>query len=172
MIKKIATALLCVALGSSLYAKDISISTKFIGLEVGYAGVQGDHFLEADYTGEDIEFGFRIGAQNNEWRTMFVFDYYDSSDHDQNIEKGLFIVDYFFIDGESTFKPYIGVNAGYANYESTLVEDSGLLYGGQIGFVIGATETIDLDLSYRYSLSDAEALDHIGSLVLGVHYLF
>ena len=99
MVKKIAVALLCVALGSTLYARDdISISNTFVGLEIGYAEVQGnvgtiDGFVLNDirqnFVGDyDIEFGIRIGAQRDQWRTTFIFDYYDSEDNDQNIEKG------------------------------------------------------------------------------------
>jgi len=55
MVKKIATALLCVALGSSLHARDISIGEKFVGLEVGAATIQADTagiFGETEYQGD------------------------------------------------------------------------------------------------------------------------
>jgi len=182
MLKKVAMTLLCMTLGSTLYAgEDIFTSKTFVGLEVGYAEVQGDvgylvddmEIIEPDFVGDyDVEFGIRIGAQNDEWRTTFIFDYYDSSDNDQNIEKGYLTLDYFLFSNGSALKPYIGVNVGYANYESTFVDDSGFLYGGQAGIVIDVAEMINLDLSYRYSLSDADALDHIGSIVFGVNYIF
>ncbi len=172
MVKKIAIALLCMSLGSSLYARDISESEKFLGLEVAQTELQADRFGEPDYDGDAVEFGFRIGAQTDEWRTMFVFDYYDSSDDDQNVEKGYLMVDYFFLKDENKFRPFIGVNVGYMNYESTLVEESGFLYGAQAGFVVNVMETIDLDLSYRYLLSNADALDHMGSIVFGINYLY
>ncbi|KYJ86334.1 outer membrane beta-barrel protein [Sulfurovum riftiae] len=181
MMKKVVIALLCVTLGSTLYAGDIFTSKTFIGLEVGYAEVQGDvgHMegdmvvIEPDFKGDnDVEFGVKIGAQNDQWRTTFIFDYYDSSDNDQNIEKGYLTLDYFVLEKESTVRPYIGVNVGYANYESSYVDDSGFLYGGQAGIVLEAGEMINIDLGYRYTLSDADALDHIGSIVFGVHYMF
>ncbi len=176
MVKKIAIALLCTALGSSLYARDISQSEKFLGLEVAQTELQADRFDAPDYDGDAVEFGFRIGAQTNTWRTMFVFDYYDSSDDDQNVEKGYLMADYFFLqdqlEGQNRFRPFIGLNVGYMNYESTDVEENGFLYGAQAGFVINVMETIDLDLSYRYSLSNADALDHMGSIVFGVNYLY
>ena len=182
MVKKMGMVLLYVILGSTLFANDYSSNSKtFIGLEVGYAEVQGDvgymindaAIIEPNFTGDsDVEFGFRIGAQNDEWRTTLIFDYYDSADNDQNIEKGYLTIDYFLLKNESEFRPYIGANIGYASYESTFVEDSGLLYGGQAGIVVNIAEVIDLDLGYRYSLSDAEALDHIGSVLFGVNYIF
>ena len=174
MVKKIAVALMCIALGSSLYARDdISTSRTFIGLELGYVEVQGDTFHELGYTGDyDVQFGVRLGAEKDEWRTTFIFDYYDSADNDQNVEQLLMTVDYFVLDNNSAFRPFIGLNVGYANYESTFVEDSGLTYGGQIGFVVDVAEMVNLDLSYRYSLSSLDAFDHVGGVTFGLNYLF
>ncbi len=181
MMKKVAMLLMGIGLGSSLYATEISESKVFIGLEVGYAEVQGsvgsmagdEVIIEPNFTGDnDVEFGARIGAQNGQWRTTFLFDYYDSTDNDQNYEKGLFTIDYYLFENDSAFKPYIGFNVGYANYESDYVDDSGFLYGGQAGVVIEVADMINVDLGYRYSLSDADALDHIGSVVFGVNYIF
>jgi opacity protein-like surface antigen len=174
MLKKIAVALLCAALGSSLYARDdISQSRTFIGLELGYVEVQGDTFYDIGYVGDyDVEFGFRIGAEKDEWRTTFLFDYYDSSDNDQNVEKFLMTVDYFILNNGSAFRPFIGLNAGYANYESTFVEDSGFIYGGQVGFVVDITDMVNLDLSYRYSLSGNDVFDHVGGVTFGLNYFF
>ena len=176
MVKKIVMVLLCTVLGNSLYAENISTGKGFMGLEVGYATVQGDVAglsPELDRDGDAVEYGLRLGSQTDEWRTILAFDYFDSSDDDQNVEKGYLMVDYFLLQGsESAFKPFIGLNVGYANYESTLVEDNGFLYGGQVGVVANVMENIDLDLSYRYSLSNADALDHVGSMVFGLNYFF
>jgi len=176
MVKKIAIACLCMALGSSLNAREMSESETFIGLEVGYTEVQGDRIGLLDNTDEDVSYGFRIGAQNGEWRTMFLFNHYDNSDTDQTVSQGLFTLDYFLLDNksssESTFRPYMGANVGYANYESTPVDENGFLYGGQVGFVVDVAETVDLDFTYRYSLSNADALDHVGSFVFGINYLY
>lgn len=178
MVKKIAMTLLCTVLGSSVYAGNFSTAKGFIGLEVGAATVQGDKAPDFfndnfDYEGDAIEYGVRIGAQTHEWRTTLAFDYYDSSDDDQNVEKGYLMFDYFFLaDEEAAFKPFIGANIGYANYESTDIEGSGFIYGGQVGFAYNVAESLDLDLSYRYSLSDADALDHVSSIVFGFNYLY
>ena len=185
MVKKIAIALLCTVLGSSLYA-DISQAKGFIGLEVGAAAIHADanrvFVRENNHRGSDAEYGFRLGAQTDTWRSMFVFDYFNSNDDNQNYEKGLLEVDYFFLSSnlsdDVSFKPYIGVNIGYMNYESdrTLymfsIDESGLLYGGQVGFAVGITDSIDFDLMYRYSITDAKHTDHIESFLFGINYLF
>jgi len=189
MMKKMAIALLCTVLGTTLYAReDISVSKPFIGLEIGYATVQGDvggffpGDVVRDYEGSDIEYGIRLGAQKEDWRTTLTFNYFDGTNdgYEQNYEKGLVSFDYFVInDKESGLKPYIGLNVGYANYESTNdIDMSGFVYGVQAGIVLNVAEKIDLDLMYRYTLSNATqedhdaSLDHIGSIVFGVNYIF
>jgi opacity protein-like surface antigen len=191
MIRKIAVALLCVTLGSTLYARDdISQSKPFIGLEIGYATVQGDvggffpGDIIRDYEGSDIEYGIRIGAQKEEWRTTLSFNYFDGNEdgNEQNYEKGLFSLDYLFLyanQGKSTFQPFIGINVGYMNYESTNnIDMSGFVYGAQAGLIFSITETVDIDVMYRYSLSNATqddrdaSLDHVGSIVFGINYIY
>ena len=190
MIKKVAATLLCIVLGSTLYARDdISQSSPFIGLEIGYATVQGDvggFFPEdiiRDYEGSDIEYGVRIGAKKDEWRTTLSFNYYDGKEdgYEQNYEKGLISFDYFFLysNEKNAFQPYLGINAGYMNYESTNdIDMSGFVYGGQVGILFSITENVDIDLMYRYSLSNATqddrdaSFDHIGSIVFGINYVY
>jgi len=189
MLKKIGTVLLSTVLMNTLYAQDDMVlhNKSFIGLELGYATVQGDvgGFLPAyiirDYQESDIEYGIHIGAQNEEWRATLAFNYFDGQYDDgakQNYEKGLVSIDYFILP-ESTVRPYIGVNVGYINYESTNnIDMSGFLYGVQAGLAMNIAESVDIDLMYRYSLSSATqddrnaALDHIGSIVFGINYLF
>jgi len=190
MVKKLAVALLCTALGTTLYARDdISESKPFIGLEIGYATVQGDVWnvlnIVHDYEGSDIEYGIRLGAKKEEWRTTLSFNYFDSvsdEDYAQNYEKYLVSFDYFFLaSNKSNFQPYLGVNAGYINYESDNdIDLSGFLYGAQAGVLFSVADNIDIDIMYRYSISnatmeshdDSPALDHIGSIVFGINYVY
>ena len=175
MLKKIAIALLCVGLGSTLYARDeISVGKGFVGLEVGYGMVQGDTWYELGHEGDNIEYGVRLGAENEEWRTMFVFDYFDSASDDQNVEKGFLMLDYFVYQShtEINVKPFLGVNIGYANYESTGVDVSAFMYGGQIGVAFEVASQFEVDLAYRYSLSSEDEFDHTSSVTLGFNYLF
>ena len=180
MVKKIAVSCMAMVLGTSLYAKDFSISERILGLEIGGAKIQADtngdpFFGEADHDGSDVEYGIRIGAQMNEWRTLLIVDYFDSSDDDQNYEKAMITFDYMFLNAQESvegLQPYIGLNVGYMNYESTDIDEDGLLYGGQIGFSYRFTEAFGIDVSYRYSLSEAERTDHLESIVLGLNYIY
>ena len=174
-MKKIAAVLLSTMIGSSLYAGNYNTGTKgFLGLEVGAATVDGER-LNDYHKGSAVEYGLRFGAENNDWRATFAFDYFDSGSDDQNVEKGLFLVDYFFFESDSSsvsIKPFIGANAGLINYESTGVDATDFIYGGQAGVVFGMNENLDLDLSYRYSLSGSEKVNNLGSIVFGLNYLY
>jgi opacity protein-like surface antigen len=185
MVKKILIAGLYVILGSSLYAVESSSSKMLLGLEVGAATIKADANTDLlrrnNHKGSDAEYGFRIGAQSDEWRAMFVFNYFNSNSDNQNYEKGLFELDYFILSSDLndvSFKPYIGANIGYMNYESdrTLymfsIDESGLLYGGQVGLIISITDNVDIDLMYRYSITDAKHTSEIGSFLFGINYVY
>jgi opacity protein-like surface antigen len=170
------TLALAVLLASGAYAENFTSSQTFIGLDLGYSQVKGyinNGGTLAYEDDSDMQYGFRIGAQNEEWRTTFIFGYYDNGDTDQNVEEYLVTVDYFLTDETSTIRPYIGANVGYANYEADYVEDEGgVIYGGQLGFTVDLAPQVNMDLSYRYSVTDFDELDHIGGVMLGVNYKF
>ncbi len=184
MMKIIAAAFLALVLSSSAYADNYSTGKKFIGFEVGAAEMQAGVYMDINdpfsynqfYDGSDVAYGIRLGAENDSYRTTLIFNYYDNTDEDQNLEMGLLTIDYFLMNSEAgsvTLKPFIGLNVGYASYESTLVEESDFVYGGQAGIVVGVSEKIDIDLSYRYSLTyEALNLDHFGVIMLGLNYLY
>ena len=172
-MKKVAAVLLSTIIGSSLYAGNYDTNTKgFLGLEVGAATVDGDRSDGLKHNGKAVEYGLRLGAQNEEWRATFALDYFNSGSDDQKMQKGYGMVDYFFTGSDSTVRPFVGANVGYAHYESTLVDANGLLYGGQAGVVVGVSANIDLDLSYRYSLMQVNAVNNTGSIVFGFNYVY
>ena len=171
MVKKITIALLCVVLGTTVYARNISESQKFIGVEVSITEVQGEQPSDKS---DDVSYGIRVGAQNEQWRTMFTLNYFDSDEH--NVEKLFLSVDYFFLKSNMVenyaIQPYLGVNLGYMNFESTGVDADGFLYGFQGGLILDVTEEISFDVGYRYSLSSADELDHTGDVVFGLNYQY
>jgi len=170
------TLALAAILATGAYAENFTTSQTFIGLDLGYSQVKGyinDGGTIRYEDDGDIQFGFKVGAQNDEWRTTFIFGYYDNGDTNQNVEEYLITVDYFLTDESSTLRPYIGANVGYANYESDLIEDEGgVIYGAQIGFTVDVADHLNVDLSYRYSATDYDELDYIGGVMFGVNYLF
>lgn len=174
MIKKMVMVLISTLMGTSLYAGNYDTNTKgFIGLEVGYGTVEGDTSGAFKHQGDAVEYGLRLGAQNDEWRATFSGTYFDSGSDDQSVQKFLGMVDYFlFSESDMKVRPFIGANVGYGRYESTFVDTTGFLYGGQAGFVVGVGDNIDLDLSYRYILFESEAVNSAGNIVFGLNYVY
>jgi len=183
MKKMTQSILAALALVSFAYAEGISIGDKFLGVEVGNTKIQAGRYMtpgvestyDEFYNGDDVEFGIRIGAKNDDWKSTVLLDYYDSSDNDQNTEKMMLLVDYTLWKtdfGSMQLKPYLGGNVGYMNYESTYIEENGFLYGTQAGFSLGLSDILELDLSYRYSLTNMDTVDHMQSVMFGVNYLY
>ena len=158
-------------------ADDVFSSKKFVGIELGATSLQGDIggiLSVPNNTVDSVEYGLRVGAQNETWRTTLALDFFDKDE--QNTEKFLGAFDYFFNRDpdtpSGTIEPYFGLNVGYVNYESTGIDESGLLYGGQIGAVLNMFDEVDIDLSYRYSLSSVDSFDHSGSVMVGLNYFY
>jgi len=182
MFKRVVVIGLSIIFASSLNAREITDGETFVGLEMGYVGVQGDRSLggvvpDPNHTDSNLVYGIRIGTQNDEWRATFLYNYYDNPDSDQNFEMGLFTLDYFFMQGESStasiFRPYLGLNLGYGNYESSYVPNiNGYLYGGQTGLVVDINDDVDIDFSYRHSFSSEDQFNHIGGFIFGVNYIY
>ena len=172
MIKKMAIVLMSTVIGTSVYAGNYDTETKgFLGIELGAATVEGERLNDFNHAGSAVEYGIRFGAQSQEWRATFAFDYFDSSSDDQNVEKGFLMVDYFLFNNEG-IRPFIGGNVGLINYESTGVDATDFVYGGQAGVIYGVNESLDIDLSYRYSLSGSTRVNNLGSIVFGLNYLY
>ena len=175
MVKNVVAVLIGTLISSSVYAGNYDMQSKgFLGAELGYATVDGQKAGGAFHEGSALEYGLRFGAQSNEWRATFLFDYFNSTDDDQSVEKGFLMIDYFLFESESSIniRPFVGANVGLINYESTLVDTTDFVYGGQAGVAFGINENIDLDLSYRYSLSGSERVNDLGSIVFGLNYLY
>ena len=175
MIKKIKILFVGILLGSSLYATNITESQKFIGVEVSMTEVQGDGPSETKSNlSNGTSIGLRLGAQNEEWRTTIGLNYFDAEG--RNVEKLYGSIDYFFLKIDTSeslvFNPFLGFTVGYANYESTEVDDNGFVYGGQVGLVIDMLENISFDIGYRYTLSNASVFDHSSDVFFGLNYQY
>ena len=198
MMKKVGIALLCVALGSTLYARDdISTSKLFIGLELGSTKVDSsaelavvdrfdnvvESFNKITATGDStIEYGIRLGAEKEDWRTTVAYSYLnsDTNGFEETIHKGSLLLDYFIWSSGSdayNVKPYLGGHIGYMSYEGTiydptydanqvLMDDTGFYYGGQAGIAMTISNVVELDLSYRYSFTSID--DVVDSVYTGV----
>jgi opacity protein-like surface antigen len=114
---------------------------------------------------------FHVGKQTMHWRTTFSLEY--GNDYGT---VGLH-VDYILLDemfGTPKLRPYLGANINYLHYEHDNIDDSnGYSYGGQAGFIIYATDTMDIDIGYHYNLvQQIEGLDHIQGATFSIHYFY
>ena len=184
MVKKIVIAGICMALGSSLYASDMSESKVFIGLELESTkldmstkiDLNNVYLGEFDETSDSLtEYGLRIGAENDEWRTTLLYTYSDNTNSGtkETMNKGSFLLDYYLWNTggmDYELKPYIGAHVGYMNYKVTtdfglginrrLLDSSAMFYGVQLGVNLIVSNIVGFDLSYKYSatsISDTEA---------------
>jgi hypothetical protein len=153
----------------------ISLSTQSIG------------YAESDIaTGEEQRqtgISFHYGKQSQEWRTLFGIDYHTDSYTGAFVEVDKILLDEMF--GTPKLRPYLGMTVGYmymhdlsdAPLSSGENEDdlktSGFYFGGNFGFLIYASDHIDLDLGYHYfSVGNLDYLDDIHGATLSIHYFF
>jgi len=220
MVKKLGMVLLCAALGTTLYARDdISKSNLFVGLELESTKADATtEFFDVNIplypklessSSSVIEYGFRVGAEKENWRTTLLYTYYNNEDGglEETMHKGSMLLDYFIWSSGTTeynVKPYLGAHVGYMSYtasgpvdlgngelaSATWADDSGLFYGGQAGIAMTMSEVIQLDLSYKYSLTTLDSievplplvsgqptravteLDNMGSIAFSINYFY
>ena len=175
MIQKFLAVTLSMFFLSSLHAVEVSESQKFIGVEVSISEVQGDGPSDiAANVSNGTSVGLRLGAQNEKWRTTIGLTYFDQEG--RNIERLYGEIDSFFLAANLwdslIIQPFIGFNIGYQNYESNEVDENGFVYGGQIGVVTDVLDSLSIDISYRYTLSNQEAFDHSADIVFGFNYQY
>ena len=184
MLRKVIAVALVLGMGAFAYAGDdvrqISEESEvFVGVEIGGTMVQGDldkpggPLYTQNYDGTGASIGLRLGAQNAQWRSMVLIDYFDKDA--QSYERAMVQVDYYLMAqnfNTVSFRPYLGVNGGYMNYEGGTADENGFTYGGQVGFTAAVTQNIDFDLAYRHSVTTFDELDHVGNVVFGVNYLY
>jgi len=156
-------------------AKDSFSSERLLGISVGYAGVESTSQIGLKQSNRDVEFGFRIGAQNKEWRTLLVGDASFANNH--KYQKAILSFDRFvwqslYKTDDIVFKPYLGGHIGYMRYTSDDLTESGLLYGANLGLTWNVLREVDFDLGYRYSVSNINSIDSIDAVTLGVNYIY
>ncbi len=126
--------------------------------------------------------GLKYGQQSLDWRTIFSLDYTQNSYYGASVEIDKILLDDMF--GSAKFRPYLGGVIGYMSFdedelnipleESELFEETnGFYYGASFGFIIYATDNIDIDLSYHYyKVENLDFMDDLHGASLAVHYFF
>jgi len=169
------TSMLTLTLG---HAVDDFSSERLLGIEVAYTSVDATSDIGLRKTNQDPEFGLRLGAQNEEWRTSLRLNFMKAQgrayqkamlDFDRFVWASLYKTD------SIVFKPYLGAHIGWMRYTDDKFTDksgSGLAYGGQLGLTLNVLNEVDFDFGYRHTIANIDGVDTIGSFVFAVNYLY
>jgi len=172
MLNKILLASLLVL--TFLEAKDSFSSERLLGIEVGYASTDYE-INSVKNSNKDVELGFRIGAQNRDWRTTVIGNVF--RDANQKYQKAMITFDKFvwqslYEKDNIVFKPYVGGHIGWIKNTADHLTDNGLLYGGEVGVVWNVLREVDFDLGYRYSVTNLDNLKSLDAMTLGISYIY
>ncbi len=149
-------------------------SKVFVGVQLGGAWVQGSYLNDLNYQTDGFAYGARVGAQNDKWRTLVSIDKFNN---DESSYERLEVHAQYLLSLQQMsaygLRPFLGLNGGYANYEAKGgYNESGFTYGGEAGVVFDLSDNVDIDLTYQYTISNADAFDHVGNLILGINYKY
>ena len=176
MIKKF-LILSIIFINLSLFAEEEFSSERFIGIETGYGKVQSRNVIGVPRSTRGVEFGFRFGAQNDKWRT--TISGHNFNKNEQKYFRGMLSFDRFiwsslYKSNSILFKPYLGAHIGWLGYSDSKsnIDDSGFIYGAEVGIAWNVLGKVDFDFGYRYSISKIDKVDDIGSFVFAVNYLY
>ena len=157
------------------HASDAFSSERILGIEVGYSNVNTNN-NNLNTSTSSAEFGLKIGAQNEEWRTTLSGNFFTKEGHKYQkvmLEFDRFVWTSLYKTDSIVFKPYLGGHIGWMKYTDNFsLNDNGMVYGGQAGLAWNVLNEVDFDLGYRYSLTNIKEVDSIGSVVFGANYIY
>lgn len=155
-------------------AVDDFSSERLLGIEVGYSSVSSNT-AGFNQSHTDPEFGIRLGAQNEEWRTTVRANFMETGG--RKYQKAMMDFDRFvwatlYKTDSMVFKPYLGGHIGWLRYSDDFTTANGLAYGGQLGLAVNVLDEVDFDLAYRYTLTGTAGVSDMSSLVFSANYLY
>lgn len=145
-----------------------------------FIGIVG---LENDLLDNNILLGFRVGMQNNLWRSMVTYE--DNFDEYQSL---MLQVDRTLVAGLFNGKGriYLGLSTGIIDTgndwmnaininesDTSTINTAGYAMGGNIGLMYYVSEQVDISLEYRYlSVQEVDHFDRIKGFSIAIHYFF
>ena len=155
---------------TTIFAQEDLEQFPFIGVTLASHSIDFKSITDTSSQDETV-LGLRYGKQTLDWRTVFTL----SGNNDFQtfaLEIDRILLDELF--GTPKIRPYLGAAIGYLHYdENDSLDSDGFYYGGNFGFLIYATATIDVDLSYHYyKVSGLDPLDTMQGASLSLHYFF
>ena len=158
------------------HAVDDFSSERLLGIEVGYTTLNSRNEIGLNEAHNNVGFGLKIGAQNEEWRTTISANFMKMQG--RNYQKVMLNFDRFvwaslYETDSIVFKPYLGAHIGWLRYtDIASLGDNGLAYGGQMGVSLNVLNEVDFDFGYRYTVANVQNVNDIGSFIFGVNYLY
>ncbi len=121
---------------------------------------------------KETTISLHYGEQTLDWRTVFAYEFKNSDYQSLSVEIDKILLDELF--GTPKVRPYLGLSLGVLKYKDDSLEDTdGYYYGGNAGFIIYATDNIDIDLNYHYQVvQEIGTLDSINGATLSLHYFY
>lgn len=154
MIKKIILA--GALLGSSLSAGGFG-DKSLIGIEGGYSSMGMERSAPDEGTLSDKQqipsLGLKIGAESKNFRIFLGTRYFNDSDFDYIATYG--IEGQYLMNISQSANFFIGINGGMANMKFLIPSESSprtlsdTYYGGDVGFNIHVSDSIDFELGAR-----------------------
>ncbi len=175
MKKKIVTALTGLMIASSVYAGQSDPYAFKVDSLVGIEGGMGSFDMERNQPGAPVAtktynkalVGLKIGAQTENYRAFFGIRNYFMDGSDYFLTYGGELQYMFNFSKYANF--FVGLNAGMLDArfkiggEVTTRDISDPYFGGDLGFNIHATDSIDIELGGRIITTDAESTQNDAS---------
>jgi len=151
---------------SLLFSQEVE-KFSFAGLAISAQTIDIDTQNNNDNT-----ISLHYGEQTLDWRTIFSYEFKNSDYQSLSVEIDKILLDELF--GTPKVRPFLGLSLGVLKYKDGSLEDTdGYYYGGNAGFIIYATDNIDLDLNYHYKVvQEIGTLDSINGATFSIHYFY
>jgi len=142
-------------------------SFPFVGIGTSAQNIDLDNQSNNENT-----ISLRYGKQTLNWRTFFTYEFKNSDYQSLSVEIDKILLDETF--GTPKLRPYLGLSGGLLKYKEESLDDTdGFYYGGNTGFIIYLTDTIDMDLCYHYNVvQELETIDSIHGATFSIHYFY
>ncbi len=139
---------------ASLVASSLEDDTySLIGVEGGYSNININKSGVSGSTTNLPSAGFKLGAQNENYRVFASVRYFTGADFDYITTYGAELQ--YLVNFSQSANFYFGANVGVANIKYTPSGDkyrtlSDSYFGGDVGFNFHLAENSDLELGVRY----------------------
>lgn len=136
----------------------------FVGISINSADINSDRINTI---------GIRYGQQTQDWRTTFTLENREHGRQSLIVQMDKVLLHSI---GTPKLRTYAGFAIGAISQKRADKDskDIGYIYGATVGIMYYITDTIDLDVSYRYLKTDnsVDSVDDFNSATLGIHYFF